>query len=136
MDGLQLICRSFGMPRLRGRWTVLNNLLRMRPFLWLLGLALVALLVSATWEKSTSYDDGGLGTAAFLLLVSVGAPFLLPSQFFGATLPGNSLAWGFLYWGAGLTSLMIFYLGLDRLSLRWLRRHAPADDHSNAGADA
>jgi len=115
---------------------VLNSLIRLRPFLWLLGFALVALLVSVTWERGTSYDDGGLGTAAVLLLYTVGAPFLFPSQLFGSTVTGNGWSWGLLYWGAGLGSLLGFYLGLDRLSLHWLRRQAPTDDHSRAGAGA
>jgi hypothetical protein len=115
---------------------VLIRLIRMRPFLWLLGLALAAVLVSITWERATSYDDGGLGTAAFLLLITIGAPFLLPSQLLGGNVGGNGWSWGLLYWGAGLGSLLAFYLGLDRLSLSWLRRRERRVDHSDAEAGA
>jgi hypothetical protein len=97
-------------------------ILRKRPFLWLLGLVLLALLVSTTWERSTSYDDGGLGTASFLVLVTLGWPFLFPSQLLAGPIAGHDWKWGLLYWGAGLGSLLLFYLGLDRLSLLWLRR--------------
>jgi hypothetical protein len=115
---------------------VLGSLIRLRPFLWLLGLVLLAVLISITWENTTSYDDGGLGTAAFLILVTLGAPFLLPSQLLGGSFGGSGWTWGLLYWGVGLVSLFAFYLGLDRLSLAWLRRRGRDHDHTNAGAGA
>lgn len=32
---------------------------------------LVSLLISFTWENGTSYDDGGLGTLAFIVLIPI-----------------------------------------------------------------
>jgi hypothetical protein len=47
--------------------------------LWIAGLLLLAFLISLTWEQQTSYDDGGIGTAAFVVI----GLFVIPGQFLG-----------------------------------------------------
>ena len=63
---------------------LLRLLLRFRPALWLLGLVLLAMALSSTWERSTSYDDGGLGSASFAILFTIGQPFLISLHLAGA----------------------------------------------------
>jgi membrane glycosyltransferase len=58
---------------------VIQRILRFRPFLWVAGLLLLAFLVSLTWENQTSYDDGGIGSAAFLVI----ALFVVPGEWLG-----------------------------------------------------
>ena len=58
---------------------MIQRILRFRPFLWVAGLLLLAFLVSLTWEHQTSYDDGGIGTAAFLVI----GLFVVPGQWIG-----------------------------------------------------
>ncbi len=68
-------------------------LIRWRPLLWVAGLVVVAVLISFTWERQTSYDDGGLGTASFLVTTV-------------SAIPGQALGLGY---GA---SLFVAVLGL------------------------
>jgi hypothetical protein len=94
--------------------------MRTRPFLWLLGLALVALVVAFTWERGTSYDDGGIGTVSFVILYSIGVPFLLPGLLLGSL--SSIIPWvGYLAWPLGLVTGCAFYLWLDRMAQRWVR---------------
>ena len=58
---------------------MIQRIFRFRPFLWVAGLLLLAFLVSLTWEYQTSYDDGGIGSAAFLFI----ALFVVPGQWLG-----------------------------------------------------
>ena len=58
---------------------MIQCILRFRPFLWIAGLLLLAFLVSLTWEHQTSYDDGGIGTAAFVVI----GLFVIPGQLLG-----------------------------------------------------
>ena len=58
---------------------MIQRILRFRPFLWVAGFLLLAFLVSLTWEHQTSYDDGGMGTAAFLFI----GLFVVPGQWLG-----------------------------------------------------
>jgi len=58
---------------------VIRNILRLRPLLWVAGLLLLTFLVSLTWEHQTSYDDGGIGTLAFLFI----GLFVVPGQLLG-----------------------------------------------------
>jgi apolipoprotein N-acyltransferase len=58
---------------------VIQRILRIRPFLWVAGILLLAILVSLTWEHQTSYDDGGIGSAAFLVI----SLFVAPGQWLG-----------------------------------------------------
>ena len=58
---------------------MIQRILRFRPFLWLASLLLLAFLVSLTWEHQTSYDDGGIGSAAFLVI----AFFVIPFEWLG-----------------------------------------------------
>jgi hypothetical protein len=58
---------------------VIQCILRFRPFLFVAGLLLLAFLVSLTWEHQTSYDDGGIGTAALLVI----GLFVAPGQWLG-----------------------------------------------------
>jgi len=100
----------------------LRTFLRIRPFLWLLGIVLASIAVSFTWEKSTSYDDGGIGTLSFLVLFTIGLPALVPSRLLPIVAKGP-LAWlGYLSWPLGFLFLVGFYLWLDRRSQRWLAR--------------
>lgn len=46
----------------------MSKILRCRPLLILVGILLAALAVSLSWEVRTYYDDGGLGTVAFIIL--------------------------------------------------------------------
>jgi hypothetical protein len=68
--------------------SIISHLLRVRPLLWLAALMATALLVSLSWETATSYDDGGVGTAAFLVL-GVAA---LPGQLLGLGYLGSAAA--------------------------------------------
>ena len=114
--------------------TLSSWMLRWRPFLWLWVIAVAAVLVSMTWEGATSYDDGGIGTISFFLLVTVGAPFLLGEQLFGPLFETskNPIA----YYALGLACLTVFYVGLDLLLSAWLRRREPKPAHSNPRAGA
>jgi hypothetical protein len=58
---------------------VIQHFLKFRPFLWVAGLLFSAFLVSLTWEHQTAYDDGGIGTAAFLVI----GLFVVPGQWLG-----------------------------------------------------
>ena len=58
---------------------MIQRILRFRPLLWVAGLLLLAFLVSLTWEQQTSYDDGGIGTLAFLVI----GIFIVPGQLLG-----------------------------------------------------
>ena len=53
------------------------RLLRLRPLLCLAVILAAAILISMTWEKQTSYDDGGLGTFAFVVIGVFGTPWTL-----------------------------------------------------------
>jgi hypothetical protein len=114
--------------------TFLQSALRWHPFLWLWVLAAAAVVVSMTWEGATSYDDGGIGTVSFFLLVTVGAPFLLGIQLFGSAFETgkNPVA----YYALGLTCLTVFYVGLDLVTSAWLRRRKQQPVHSDTRAGA
>ena len=56
-----------------------TRILKLRPLLWIAGVLLLAYLVSFTWERQTSYDDGGLGTLSFLIVTL----FSVPGEFLG-----------------------------------------------------
>jgi hypothetical protein len=114
--------------------TLPSSMLRWRPFLWLWGIAVAAVLVSMTWEGATSYDDGGIGTISFFLLVTVGAPFLVGEQLFGPLLETNKNP--IAYYAVGLACLTVFYIGLHLLSSAWLRRRHRTPVHSNPRAGA
>jgi hypothetical protein len=101
----------------------LQSFIRMRPFLWLLALAVVVMLLALTLEGTTSYDDGGLGSLTFALLFTVGFPFLLPSMVLNAVSDPTHLHWwNYLAWPLGILFGITFYLGLDRWTMAWLRR--------------
>jgi len=76
--------------------------------LWLLVLTLVGLFASFFLEKTISYDDGGLGTASFLVVFTLGLPFMVLAQIASGM---SSL----LTYAVGLAVGLGFYLGLDRL---------------------
>jgi hypothetical protein len=82
----------------------------------------VALLVSLTWERGASYDDGALGTAAFAILYTLGLPVMLPMQWVAKL--GLGTSWG-LVWVVGVVCGVVFYLSLDYLTVRWRRKHHP-----------
>jgi hypothetical protein len=106
--------------------SIIRSVMRTRPFLWLLGLALVALVVSVTWERGTSYDDGGIGTVSFVILYSIGVPFLLPSLLLGS--PSSVIPWiGYISIPLGLVTGCAFYLWLDRMAQRRVRNVASAN---------
>ena len=114
--------------------TFVRRTLRWHPFLWLWVVAVAAVVVSMTWEGATSYDDGGIGTVSFFLLVTVGAPFLLGIQLFGWVFDTgkNPVA----YYALGLTCLTVVYLGLDLVVSAWLRRREREPAHSDTRAGA
>jgi len=87
---------------------ILRLVLRLRPTLWLLGVVLTAHYAATFWERGISYDDGGLGTASFLVYYSLGGPYVLA---FGA---GEGLIAG-TGWILGYAVLFGFYFGIDRL---------------------
>ena len=62
--------------------------LRLRPFLLLAVLTTIAVFVSFTWEHSTSYDDGGVGSAAFLVIAALS----IPGKVLGLDFLGSSIA--------------------------------------------
>ena len=95
--------------------------LRARPFLILGILALGAFLVSLTWERGTSYDDGGLGTLSFLIEFTIGLPFLLPTQALAHVGAGLGSWLGYGAWIFGGIIGVTFYGGLDRFSMRWVK---------------
>ena len=94
---------------------VLTMLRRTRPFLLLGAVATAAFLVGLTWEKYTYYDDGGVGTISFLLVFTVGLPFVLPAQLVAYL--GRELGpwFGYIAWSIGLLVGVLFYFGLDKL---------------------
>jgi hypothetical protein len=114
--------------------TLSDSVLRWRPFLWLWGIAVAAVFVSMTWEGATSYDDGGIGTISFFLLVTVGAPFLLGEQLFDPLFETskNPMA----YYAVGLSCLTVFYAGLHFVLSAWLRRRKRMLVHSDSRAGA
>lgn len=67
---------------------VLVQLNRARPLLILAGVTVAALLVSLSWEGATSYDDGGIGSAAFLIIGAIS----IPGKFLGLGFLGGALA--------------------------------------------
>jgi hypothetical protein len=61
-------------------------LIRWRPLLWVAALVVVAVLISFTWESQTSYDDGGIGTASFLVITVSAIPGQALGLGYGASL--------------------------------------------------
>ena len=114
--------------------TLASSMLRWRPLLWLWGIGVAAVLISMTWEGATSYDDGGLGTTSFFLLVTIGAPFLLGEELFGPLFGTNKNP--IAYYAVGLACLTMFYGGLDALLTAWLRRREPKPAHPDPRAGA
>lgn len=55
----------------------------LRPLLWIVALIVISFFISLTWERYTSYDDGFLGTASFLVLSA--SAFLGKNLGFGYT---------------------------------------------------
>lgn len=58
---------------------MIARVLKLRPLLWIAAILFLAYLVSFTWERQTSYDDGGLGTLSFLIVTL----FSVPGEFIG-----------------------------------------------------
>ena len=58
---------------------MITRILKLRPLLWIAAILFLAYLVSFTWERQTSYDDGGLGTLSFLIVTL----FSVPGEFLG-----------------------------------------------------
>ncbi len=67
---------------------MIQRILRLRPLLWIAGVLLLAFLVSFTWENQTSYDDGGIGSAAFAIMV----PFAVVGETIGLDYPTSVVA--------------------------------------------
>jgi hypothetical protein len=103
---------------------------RWRPALWLLGITLVALAVSLSWERATSYDDGGMGSVSFAVMFTLGLPFLVPAHMAAAAATHLGLRPEWFAWPVGLIVGCGFYLGLDQLisPRRDERRTADAPD--------
>ena len=93
---------------------MIQRILRFRPFLWVAVLLLLAFLVSLTWEHQTSYDDGGIGSAAFLVI----ALFVIPGQWLGLSF--NASIFG------ALVVLVVADLAIGRMARRWphVARHS------------
>jgi len=87
---------------------VIQRIHRFRPFLWLVGLLLLATLVSLTWEHQTSYDDGGIGTAAFLVI----GLFVVPGQLLG------------LSFNASIVAALLMLVALDLAIARVIRNQS------------
>jgi hypothetical protein len=85
---------------------VIQRILRFRPFLWVAGLLLLAFLVSLTWEHQTSYDDGGIGTAAFLVI----GLFVVPGQWLGLSFNASIVV--------ALLVLVVADLAINRMARR------------------
>jgi hypothetical protein len=113
----------------------LAQLARLRPFLWLWVICLASLALALTWEAGTSYDDGGLGTASFVVLHTVGLPFMLPLLGIGAIVPSS---WPVTPIGVTVALLVgsAFYLTLDRVLDRWARASRLAAHVEDRGAGA
>jgi hypothetical protein len=109
----------------RRRPSFLARLWRLRPFLWLLVLFLAALAVSFTWEYSTSYDDGGIGSASFLVVYTVGLPYVATEALFHTL---GFRQWPNLGTALGVVVVGVIYLWFDRLTVRWSRRNAARSD--------
>jgi len=77
--------------------------------------------LSLTWERSTSYDDGGLGSVSFVILYTLGQPFLILSSLARMLTPLLGDWWQSVAWVLGLAGGLACYLLMDRLSQRWLR---------------
>ena len=67
---------------------MIQRILKFRPFLWLAGLLLLAFIVSLTWGHQTSYDDGAVGTATFLVV----GLFVIPGQWLGLSFNASVFA--------------------------------------------
>ncbi len=108
------------------RVTALRRLLLLtRPALLLWLLCLAAGAVATTWEGATAYDDGGIGTLSFAVLLTVGLPFLLAGQLFAAlAAPLGTLA-GFVVVPGTLLLGSAPYLWVDRGLTRWARGGPP-----------
>jgi hypothetical protein len=98
----------------------LRRTLVYRPFLWILAIALLALISSLFWERQISYDDGRLGTLSFAVLYTFGLPFVIPIQVLSTVLPD------YLAWGLGIVAGVAFYTFLDRISMRWITQRSNA----------
>jgi hypothetical protein len=59
--------------------SMISRILKFRPLLWVAAILLLSYMVSFTWERHTSYDDGGVGTISFLIITL----FSAPGEFFG-----------------------------------------------------
>lgn len=85
---------------------MIQHILKFRPFLWLAGLLLLAFIVSLTWEHQTSYDDGGVGTAAFLTI----GLFVILGQWLGLSFNASVVA--------SLLVLFVADLAISRIARR------------------
>ena len=85
---------------------MIQRILRFRPFLCIAGLLLLAFLVSLTWEHQTSYDDGGIGTAAFVVI----GLFVIPGQLLGLSFNASIVV--------ALLVLVVADLAINRMASR------------------
>lgn len=106
---------------------------RLRPFLVLLAVALLAQVVTVLLPGYVSYDTGWIWTPAVLVNNTIGQPFHLPAYLFDLlNIRGHVAA--LLIWPLGLASGTLLYAGLDRLSQRWVSaRDTPAADIARDG---
>jgi len=75
--------------------------------------AAVANVVALTWERTTAYDDAGLGTLSFLLVYTIGQPFLIARGLITVA-TGNLLPPALSFVAGEIGGLAIYYV-LDRL---------------------
>ena len=87
---------------------MISRILALRPLLWVATILLTAYLVSFTWERQTSYDDGGVGTLSFLVVML----FSLPGEFLG------------LGYGASVLVALVVLILADLLINRKIRNRA------------
>ena len=85
---------------------MIQRILKFRPFLCIAGILLLAFLVSLTWEHQTSYDDGGIGTAAFLFI----GLFVVPGQWLGLSFTASIVV--------ALLFLVVTDLAISRIATR------------------
>ncbi len=110
----------------------LSRISSLRPFLWPVPLILAAWVTSLWWERGISYDDGGLGTASFLVVYTMGYVGTLFGNVVSPSLSDGLAAGsplGHSYWlFCGLVACLP-YLIADSMLQRMVARRArtPAD---------
>ncbi len=101
--------------------------LRLHPFLWPVPLVILSYVASLWWEHGISYDDGGLGTASFLVVYTLGAPGLWFGELLSALAGdasnyGPTARYGFVF--VGVVGASLPYVAMDAWTQRFVIRRS------------